>query len=213
MNDLDFDIQEKLTNVMKERQIQLSELKTYYDKNNDKFYKDIIKLSVNKFEDIIPKTELKLKSENMLSIATSLGKIIELNHSVKTILLALKVMEEHKHFVTTKPQQKSFVYKMFEDTSLIAFNKNEWLKRLNLPSPSKEFYKSLYEDNESFLMDFNNYLNFQTDKKQKPGDSKVKVNAFSEQMQKVWSGSTVNYYKIYKRCYSVSFVINFIISN
>lgn len=202
MNDVDYDIQEKLMNIMKERQIQLTELKTYFDKQNTKHYKDIIKLNLNKFEDIISKSELNKKCESLLSIAISISKILELNHSVKSILLSLKIMEEHKKHVTSTIN-KSFVYKIFEDSSLIALNKNPWLKKRNFSYAMTDFYKALFEESDNFFNDFNNYLNFQTDKKQKPSDSKIKANVFADQVTKILAGSTVNNYILYKPCYIV----------
>ena len=96
--------QEKINKIVKLRQEQISELKLYFDWNNNKLYKDITRLGPNlqKFENLFTKFEYRLKCENIISLALSLGKIIDLNNSVKTILLALKVFEEHYNYTKNK---------------------------------------------------------------------------------------------------------------
>jgi hypothetical protein len=216
MNSVELDIQEKHRNILKKRQSQLSELKCFFNKDNTERYKDIISLDLTLFEEMYSKSEIRLKVENILSFTSSFAKILELNNSIKTILVGLKVLEEHKKYMITKAPNKGFVYKLFENNTQIPIHKNELLKPSNnitMGSPAKEFYSMLFKDSDSqYLTDFNSYLNFQTDKKQKPEDSKIKVDAISEQMVKMFQGSVVNYYKLYSRVYAVGNFI-FIIYN
>lgn len=207
MNDVETDIQNKHLELMKERQLQISELKSYFNPCSDKRYKDIVHLDLNAFEEIFSKPQMKLKLEDILSLSLSLAKILEANSSNKVILLALAVLEEHKRYLTTSnSSKKNFIYKIFEHNSVIPLQKNDSIRTCNLVSPAKEFYGALLKDVESPIYeDFNSYLNFQTDKKQKQADSKVKVSQISEQFQKMFQGSVVNYYKLYSRTYLVSY--------
>ncbi len=55
-------LQNKIMNLVKERQIQLSEIKLYFDKTNTtKLYKDIVKISKEIFEQLYSKSEYKQK--------------------------------------------------------------------------------------------------------------------------------------------------------
>ena len=53
--------QEKISKIVKLRQEQISELKLYFDWNNNKLYKDITRLGPNlqKFENIFTKFEYR----------------------------------------------------------------------------------------------------------------------------------------------------------
>ena len=113
MNNIELDIQEKHLNLMKERQIQLSELKSFFIKNNTKRYKEIILLDLSLFEDIFSKSELKQKIENLLSLSFSIGKCLEFNSSFKAILLSCKILEEHKTSIAST-KTRNYVYKLFE---------------------------------------------------------------------------------------------------
>ena len=88
-------IQDKISKLVRIRQEQISELKLYYDSNNTKYYKDIVKFGPNlsKFETMLKKYQLRLRCENMMSLGLSLGKTIDLNNAVKTILLSIKIFE------------------------------------------------------------------------------------------------------------------------
>ena len=50
----EFDIQEKISKIVQKRHLQISEIKTYYDRNNKQPYKNIVDLgqNLNKFEAI-----------------------------------------------------------------------------------------------------------------------------------------------------------------
>ena len=94
-------IQDKISKLVKLRQEQISELKLYYDSNNNKYYKDIVKFGPNlsKFETMLTRYQLRVKCENIISLGLSLGKTIDLNNAVKTILLSIKIFEEHLNYI------------------------------------------------------------------------------------------------------------------
>ena len=56
-------VQEKISKLVKTRQEQISELKLYFDPNNTKYYKDIVKCGPNLsiFESMFTKYQLCLK--------------------------------------------------------------------------------------------------------------------------------------------------------
>jgi hypothetical protein len=59
---MEMEVQNKITNLVRERQIQISELKIYYDKNNKKLYKDIILINLLYFDEIfMNKNDYRLK--------------------------------------------------------------------------------------------------------------------------------------------------------
>jgi len=72
----------------------------------------------------------------------------------------------------------------------------------------KEFYYSVYktESDLKFWEDFNKYLSFQMDLKQKKVTD-FKLEDFTQKLAKAWSGSTVNYFKLYTR--SVCVIITY----
>jgi len=45
-------VQVKLITISKDRQVQISELKTYFDKNNKIFYKDIVLLNMELINEV-----------------------------------------------------------------------------------------------------------------------------------------------------------------
>ncbi len=51
------------------------------------------------FEHLYNKNDYRLKCENILSLALCLGRVIDLNNSVKTILISLKIFEEHNTYL------------------------------------------------------------------------------------------------------------------
>ena len=89
------EIQTLIINIVKDNQIQITDLKSYLDKDNPKFYKDIILINKSEvLEEIYTKSEYRMKYyfnlnrvENFLSLADSLGKVIDLNNSIKTVLM------------------------------------------------------------------------------------------------------------------------------
>ena len=137
--------QEKINKIVKLRQEQISELKLYFDWNNNKLYKDITRLGPNlqKFENLFTKFEYRLKCENIISLALSLGKIIDLNNSVKTILLALKVFEEHYNYTKNKKKNdgKTFISKLLEKNSSVPISKNELIKERMKKNEKTESFK------------------------------------------------------------------------
>ena len=124
-------VQEDIGRLVKYRQEQISELKLYYDNNNSKYYKDIVNFGQNlsKFENVFTKYQLRNRCENILSLALSLGKIIDLNNAVKTILIAIKIFEEHIMFAKNakKKEGKTFITKLFEKNNSIPLTQNEML--------------------------------------------------------------------------------------
>jgi hypothetical protein len=61
-NDKKTDIQTKISDLVSQRQAQISELKKYYDSKNKKLYKDIILINLELFDELYNnKQELKQK--------------------------------------------------------------------------------------------------------------------------------------------------------
>jgi len=55
-------VQIKFITISKDRQVQLSELKSYFDKNNKIFYKDIVLLNMDHISEIFStKSEFKTR--------------------------------------------------------------------------------------------------------------------------------------------------------
>ena len=77
------EMQNKISALVKQRQEQITEIKMYYDTKNTKKYKEIALLgkNLNKFEEVFKKGEYRMRCENVLSLALSLGKILDLNNS------------------------------------------------------------------------------------------------------------------------------------
>ena len=199
--------QEKINKIVKLRQEQISELKLYFDWNNNKLYKDITRLGPNlqKFENLFTKFEYRLKCENIISLALSLGKIIDLNNSVKTILLALKVFEEHYNYTKNKKKNdgKTFISKLFEKNSSVPISKNELIKERMKKNEKTEsfkkmqnFYDALFKNDSNVLKDFPTYLAFQKDSKSK-GNSNFKMDDFNNKLEQIMSASYSN--KFYSR--------------
>jgi len=56
------ELQNKIMSLVKDRQVQITEIKLYFDKSNTtKLYKDIIKISKEIFEEMYNKTEYRQK--------------------------------------------------------------------------------------------------------------------------------------------------------
>jgi hypothetical protein len=205
------DIHHKLSSIVKERQTQISELKKFYDRGNKKLYKEIVYVSGNlhQLEELFNnKMEYRIRIENLFSLAMTLGKIMDLNNSIKTILIALKVFEEHegylKHYHNTT--QKSFIYKIFEKVDSVPLVKNNFIKskyfspqRANTNITTKDFYNSVYTNDGGFFKDFDKYLNFQMDLKQKNKENVFKFEEFGGKLNKMFQGSMINSFKFYVR--------------
>lgn len=192
--------QEKISRIVKIRQEQISELKLYYDSNNNKFYKDITRLGKNlqRFENLFTKYEYRLKCENIISLSLSLGKIIDLNNSVKIILIALKVFEEHRNYLKNRKNTdgKTFISKLFEKNSSMPLTQNELLKERMKNNWDKSdsfkkmasFYDALFKNDSISFTDFNSYLTFQKDSKVKANNN-FKLDDFNNKLDKIMSSS------------------------
>ena len=166
--------QEKITKIVQKRHEQISEIKLNYDYNNQQFYKGIARLGQNleKFEKIFTKDEYQLKCENIISLTLSIGKIMDLNNSIKTILLSIKIFEEHKNYIniknTNNDNSKSFISNFFKKNTYIPLSQNNCIKeRIKQNKDYKnesyiimsKFYESLYGNDSTFFNDLNNYYN------------------------------------------------------
>ena len=204
------EVQEKISRIVKLRQEQISELKLYYDSNNNKFYKDITKLGKNlqKFENLFTKYEYRLRCENIISLSLSLGKIIDLNNSVKIILIAGKIFEEHHNYLKNKKNNdgKTFISKLFEKNSSIPLTKNELIKERLKNNWDKSdsfkkmanFYDTLFKNDSISFPDFNSYLTFQKDSKVKVNNN-FKIDDFNNKLDKIMSSSYSYSNKFYSR--------------
>lgn len=209
------DIEEKFVNLMKKRQIQLADLKEYYDKNSNKFYKEIIKITLD-IDKVKTRQEVKERCEDFLSLINSIGKVIDLNNSIVSLFMCVKIFEEHKAYtVKNKDNKLLYVEKLFEDTTSIKFSKNEAFKRITLNQNNKsysnkdkvEFYRMLYSETEGFQnIDFSNYLNIQMSKNlnKEKQMSNFNLSSITEKYNKMTYGSKVPINKVYKRCFIVS---------
>jgi hypothetical protein len=210
------EIQNKISAIVKERQIQITELKSYYNIKNKNLYKDVILLSDNLilFEDLFNKSEYRSRVENLYSLAISLGKVLDLNNSIKSIIIGLKIFDEHESYLKQNlpnmNNTKSFIYKMFERSESVPIIKNEIIKNKFLQNVKinsnennyntlRDFYQALYRTDGNFWTDFNKYLNFQMDPKQKNKENQFKLEDFSAKLLKLYQGSSVNYFKFYVR--------------
>ena len=212
------DAQEKISRIVKLRQEQISEIKLFFDKNTLKFYKDIAKIGPNlqKFENIFSKYDYRQRCENIISLSLSLGKIMDLNNSVKVILIALKIFQEHHNYIRNKNKNdgKTFISKLFEKTGSIPLNQNESIKE-RLKNNYKtdnfkkmaNFYDSLFRNDTNFFVDFNSYLTFQKDSKVKASNN-FKMDDFNDKLEKIMSSSYSNSNKFYTRM-PISFELDY----
>ena len=209
----EFDIQEKISKIVQKRHLQISEIKTYYDRNNKQPYKNIVHLgqNLNKFEAIFSRDENKKKCENIISITLSIGKIMELNNSIKTILISIKIFKEHKNYLThlNNNDKKTFITQIFEKINSIPLSQNNFIKERLLSKEGqndsfnkmKRFYESLYGNDSNFFNDLNDYYTFE----QVPNkNEKIKENDFEKEdsnnkLIKIISNSLVNSNKFYSR--------------
>jgi len=209
----EFDIQEKISKIVQKRHLQISEIKTYYDRNNKQPYKNIVHLgqNLNKFESIFSRDENKKKCENIISITLSIGKIMDLNNSIKTILISIKIFKEHKNYLThlNNNDKKTFITQIFEKINSIPLSQNNFIKERLLSKEGqndsfnkmKRFYESLYGNDSNFFNDLNDYYTFE----QVPNkNEKIKENDFEKEdsnnkLIKIISNSLVNSNKFYSR--------------
>ena len=212
-------VQDKISRLVKLRQEQISELKLYFDSNNAKYYKDIVKLGQNlsKFESMLTKYQLRVKCENIISLGLSLGKTIDLNNAVKTILLSIKIFEEHINYTKNlkKKEGKTFITKLFEKNNSIPLTQNELIKeRVNISWDKSDsfkklaiFYDSLFKKDLNTFKDFNDYLIYQKDSKRKE-ENGFKIDEFSNKLDKVYSNSYSTSNKLYNRM-TISFELDY----
>ena len=212
-------VQDKISKLVKIRQEQISELKLYFDANNTKYYKEIVKLGNNlsKFETMLTKYQLRLRCENIISLALSLGKTIDLNNAVKTILISIKIFEEHINYKNNlkKKEGKTFITKLFEKNNSIPLTQNELIKeRVNIYWDKSDsfkkmanFYDSLFKKDSNSFKDFNSYLTYQKDSKRKE-DNGFKMEDFNNKLDKVYSNSYSISNKFYNRM-SISFELDY----
>ena len=212
-------VQDKISRLVKLRQEQISELKLYFDSNNAKYYKDIVILGPNlsKFESMLTKYQLRVKCENIISLGLSLGKTIDLNNAVKTILLSIKIFEEHINYTKNlkKKEGKTFITKLFEKNNSIPLTQNELIKeRVNISWDKSDsfkklaiFYDSLFKKDLNTFKDFNDYLIYQKDSKRKE-ENGFKIDEFSNKLDKVYSNSYSTSNKLYNRM-TISFELDY----
>ena len=165
--------QAKITKIVQKRHDQISEIKLYYDYNNQQFYKGIARLGRNleQFVKIFAMDEYQLKCENIISLSLSIGKIMDLNNSIKTILLSIKIFEEYQNYINSNnniDSCKSFVSNLFKKNNSIPLSQNNFIKERSQNKEYKnesykimsKFYESLYGNYSTFFNDLNNYYNY-----------------------------------------------------
>ena len=159
------EMQNKISALVKQRQEQITELKMYYDPTNIKKYKEIALLGRNlsKFDEIFTKGEYRMKCENLLSLALSLGKILDLNNSIKTILISIKIFDEHNHYLSQSANGKNnFISKSLNKTDAVPLSQSAIIKkRISGSAPPgtnetgfkvmKNFYSSLYQNDSKIV--------------------------------------------------------------
>lgn len=121
----------------------------------------------------------------------------------------MKIFEEHEGYLKQNIT-KSFIYKIFEKNDAVPIIKNDFVKNKFLNGDNtytnntnfvslRDFYQSVYRNDGNFWNDFNKYLNFQLDPKQKNKENQFKLDEFTNKMSKLFQGSLVHYYKFYTR--------------
>ena len=212
----EFEIQEKISKIVQKRHLQLTEIKTYYDANNKQPYKNIAQISqnLNILQKIYSKKDIKQKNENIISITLSIGKIMDLNNSIKTILLSIKIFKEHKIYLfhCVNNDKKTFITEMFEKNNSIPLSQNNFIKeRLNSDSDKtlsfqkmKKFYESLYGNDSNFFNDLNDYYTFdkiQNNKEKEIDKNKNEIENedSNNKLIKIISNSHANSIKFYTR--------------
>ena len=72
-------------------------------------------------------------------------------------------------------------------------------QRANTNITTKDFYNSVYTNDGGFFKDFDKYLNFQMDLKQKNKENVFKFEEFGGKLNKMFQGSMINSFKFYLR--------------
>ena len=168
----ELDAQEKISKIVQKRHTQISEIKMYYDKKNKQPYRNIVQLgmNLNKFEIIFTKEDYKKKCEDIISLTLSIGKIMDLNNSIKTILISIKIFKEHNNYINKSnyKEKQTFITIMFDKNTSIPLSQNNFIKERiasnNYKSDSfkkmQKFYESLYGNDANFFNDLNDYYIF-----------------------------------------------------
>ena len=210
----EFDVQEKISKIVQRRHIELSEIKKYFDINNIQPYKNIARIGQNlKLLEIIYSKEIyKQKCENIISITLSIGKIMDLNNSIKTILLSLKIFKEHKNYLQNlyMNDKKNFITDMFEKNNSIPLSQNNFIKeRISSNSDNdvsfkkmQKFYESLYGNDSNFFNDLNDYYTFDSlsnNKENENDKNEIENEDSNKKLIKLVSNSYANLNKFYSR--------------
>ena len=210
----EFDVQEKISKIVQRRHIELSEIKKYFDINNIQPYKNIARIGQNlKLLEIIYSKEIyKQKCENIISITLSIGKIMDLNNSIKTILLSLKIFKEHKNYLQNlyTNDKKNFITDMFEKNNSIPLSQNNFIKeRISSNSDNdvsfkkmQKFYESLYGNDSNFFNDLNDYYTFDSlsnNKENENDKNEIENEDSNKKLIKLVSNSYANLNKFYSR--------------
>ena len=106
---------------------------------------------------------------------------MDLNNSIKTTLLSIKIFEKHKNYINSRNSndnnRKTFIAKLFDKNNSIPLCHNNFLKQrikdhlyfdindsyINM----KKFYESLFGNDSSFFNDLNNFYNCHNEIKKK----------------------------------------------
>ena len=210
----EFDVQEKISKIVQRRHIELSEIKKYFDINHIQPYKNIARIGQNlKLLEVIYSKEIyKQKCENIISITLSIGKIMDLNNSIKTILLSLKIFKEHKNYLQNlyMNDKKNFITDMFEKNNSIPLLQNNFIKeRISSNSDNdvsfkkmQKFYESLYGNDSNFFNDLNDYYTFDSlsnNKENENDKNEIENEDSNKKLIKLVSNSYANLNKFYSR--------------
>ena len=210
----EFDVQDKISKIVQKRHLELSEIKKYFDINNIQPYKNIARIGQNlKLLEVIYSKEIyKQKCENIISITLSIGKIMDLNNSIKTILLSLKIFKEHKNYLQNlyMNDKKNFITDMFEKNNSIPLLQNNFIKeRISSNSDNdvsfkkmQKFYESLYGNDSNFFNDLNDYYTFDSlsnNKENENDKNEIENEDSNKKLIKLVSNSYANLNKFYSR--------------
>ena len=210
----EFDVQEKISKIVQKRHIELSEIKTYFDINNIKPYKNIARIGQNLklFEVIFSKDVYKQKCENIISITLSIGKIMDLNNSIKTLLLSIKIFKEHKNYLLNlnMNDKRNFITDMFEKNNSIPLSQNNFIKERISSNfdenvsfkKMQKFYESLYGNDSNFFNDLNDYYTFDSisnNKENENDKNEIENEDSNKKLIKIISNSYANLNKFYSR--------------
>jgi len=210
----EFDVQDKISKLVQKRHLELSEIKKYFDINNIQPYKNIALIGqhLKLFEVIYSKEIYKQKCENIISITLSIGKIMDLNNSIKTILLSLKIFKEHKNYLQNlyMNDKKNFITEMFEKNNSIPLSQNNFIKERISSNSEKDvsfkkmqkFYESLYGNDSNFFNDLNDYYTFDNisnNKENENDKNEIENEDSNKKLIKIISNSYANLNKFYSR--------------